>query len=157
MRIRRTNTIAFRMDVDIRARVCEVLDRGVIMTLATVDDGGVWASDVAFVHVNEVIYWMSFEVTRHSRAIVGHPQVAATIRVGEPGEPELALQISGIAEVINGSRPDVAEAYAAKRERKKDELALLGGRQWYALRPNFVDLIDEVHFGYQKQKLFYGG
>src|SRR5262249_26385655 len=124
--------------MNIPDRIREVLHRGTIMTIATVDDGGVWASDVGMVVDQDMIYWQSFEHVRHSKAIEANPQVAATIRLTSKGEPELALQISGIAMKASGFRED-----------------LRNGRTWYRLEPEFIELHDEEHFGYEKQKVLW--
>ena len=124
------------------------------MSLGTVDGGGVWVSDVAFVASSKGIYWMSFPVVRHSTAIAKHPQVAATIRASLPGDPELAVQISGEAIRITEPRPDVAAAYRRKRGKQgTDERDVLDGRSWYCLAPSFIELIDERNFGFEKQRI----
>ncbi len=45
---------------DIKQLIKEVLERGYLMSLGTVDDGGVWVSDVIYVFDDDfTMYWMS--------------------------------------------------------------------------------------------------
>ncbi|MBI5153532.1 MAG: hypothetical protein HZA36_03695, partial [Parcubacteria group bacterium] len=54
------------MEYNIRELVMGVLDRGHLMSLATVDAGGVWVSDVIYIHDEELnLYWMSDTEVRH--------------------------------------------------------------------------------------------
>lgn len=65
---------------DIKELVKEVLKKGYLMSLATLDDGGVWISDVIYIYDNDLsIYWMSDPEVRHSKAISKKNKVAGTI------------------------------------------------------------------------------
>ena len=56
---------------NIKSLITEVLEKGYLMSLATVDDGGVWVADVIFIYDDALnIYWMSDSDVRHSKAIV---------------------------------------------------------------------------------------
>lgn len=136
--------------------VKEVLEKGYLMSLGTVDDGGVRVCDVIYIYDEDLsIYWMSDPEARHSKAIVANPQVAGTITVSGQGEDNLGIQFEGNAEKIEGARWDLAKKHYAKR--KKSEPAetddVLDGDTWYVLRPKRIELIYEKHFGFDKQKL----
>jgi uncharacterized protein YhbP (UPF0306 family) len=143
--------------MDLRARAKEVLDNTHIMSLATMDDGGVWVSDVLFIYDNDFnIYWMSDPDVRHSKALVKDPRVAGTITFSTQSKvPSFCLQFSGTAQKIDGPRYDLACKHLAKRSHPKPEEAddVLQGDSWYILTPNKIELIDEENFGFEKQKI----
>src|SRR6266498_1649645 len=96
----------------------EVLIEGVLLSLGTYD-GEVWVSDVLYVADSDsVLYWRSFESTRHSKAI----------------EKNRGVQISGHAEKISDIPDDIYKKYLLKRGKNPD-----GGRKnapgesWYKL------------------------
>jgi len=143
---------------EIRDLVKDVLAKGYIMSLATMDDGGLWVSDVVYIaDDNFTIYWLSSVSTRHSKAILANPRVAGNISLKNgPGEENLALQFSGIASKIDGPRPDVSAMHRARRgkpipEEGKDILER--DESWYMLKPSIIDLIYEPLFGFEKKKL----
>ena len=127
------------------------------MSLATLDDGGVWVADVIYIFDDELnIYWMSDPDVRHSRAILKNNQVAGAITISNKSkEPNLCIQFSGIAEKIDGPRFDLATKHLTKRGLPipKETDDVLQGDSWYMLRPKFMDLINEELWGYEKKKL----
>ena len=134
-----------------------ILSKGYLMSLATIDESGPWVSDVVFVFKENCnIYWLSKPDARHSIAIKNNSKVAASITVNTSKEPDLGLQISGIAEKIEGDLIDLAKAHRIKRGKSADlrmgEL-LDNGRCWYVLRPQLIDIIDEVKYGFEKPSL----
>jgi len=144
------------MAENIRSLIHEVLEKGHLMSLATQDDGGVWVADVIYVYDDGLnIYWMSDPDVRHSQAIEQHAQVAATITASLPGVPGLGVQVSGIAQKIEGERYDLALKHFAKRGKpaptETDDVRQ--GDFWYVLKPSLIELINEEHFGFTKQKL----
>ncbi|HXK35449.1 MAG TPA: pyridoxamine 5'-phosphate oxidase family protein [Candidatus Paceibacterota bacterium] len=144
------------MEIDIKSLIKEVLEEGYLMSLATVDDSGVWVSDVIYVFDDEFnIYWMSDSEVRHSQAILKNPQVAGTITVSGLGENNLGLQFSGQAEKINGPRFNLAKKHYLKRNKPepKEGDDVLQGDSWYILRPKLIELINEKLFGFEKRKL----
>ncbi len=134
----------------------EVLARGYLMSLATVDSGGVWVSDVVYVHDDQLnIYWMSHPKTRHSQAITENAGIAGTITISNPGEDNAGIQFAGIAQKLEESRYDLVVKHFAKRNKpappETDDV--LQGRSWYVLKPNKIELIYEKLFGFKKQEL----
>ena len=108
------------MEQDIKDLIKEVLEKGYLMSLATVDDGGVWVSDLLYVYDKDLhIYWMSHPDTRHSNAVLKNPKVAGTITANNPKEDNLGIQFDGIAEKIDGSRYDLAVQHYEKRKKPK--------------------------------------
>lgn len=141
---------------DIKSLIKEVLERGYLMSLATVDEGGVWVSDVIYVFDDNLnIYWMSKLHRRHSIAIVKSPKVAGTITVSDQGEDNLGIQFGGSAQKINGERYDLALKHYAKRKKPqpKETDNVLDGGSWYVLKPKTIELIHEKFFGFDKKKL----
>jgi len=142
----------------IKELVESILDRGHLMSLATLDESGLWVSDVIFVHDNNLnLYWLSRIDTRHSQAILKEPRVAATITISNRSkEPNEGLQISGIAEKVEGDILLMATAHRLKRSKPvpQHEGEILDvGESWYCLKPLKIELIYEPEFGYSKQQL----
>jgi len=140
----------------IKELVKEVLEKGYLLHLATVDDGGIWIAPVIYIFDDTLnIYWMSDPDVRHSEAVLKNPQVAGTITVSGQGEKNLAIQFSGVAERIDGPRFDLATKHFAKRKKplptETDDV--LQGDSWYVVKPKLIELINEEHFGFKKQKL----
>lgn len=136
--------------------VKKVLEGGYLMSLATLDDGGAWVSDVIYIHDEDLtIFWMSDPAVRHSVALLGNPKVAGTITVSSRGEPNLGIQFEGAAAKIEGSRFDLAVVHFAKRKKPvpKETEDVLDGDSWYQLRPSKIELINEELFGFEKQVL----
>jgi len=144
--------------MDIKSKILEVLSRGHLMSLATVDDSGPWVADVVYVYDGNLsIYWMSDPEVRHSKAILTNAQVAGTITISNNSkEPNLGIQFSGKAEKIDGPRYDLAIKHLAKRgyPEPKETEDILQGDSWYVLQPRQqIDLIDEENYGYDKKSL----
>lgn len=141
-------------ELEIKKIILEVLERGYLLSLATVDEGGVWACDVIYIHDDQLnIYWVSDPEVRHSRAILTHPQAAGTVTVGGQGEDDLGIQVDGIVEKIEGERLDLMEKHFAKRKKPlpKEADGFLRGRSWYCLKPKRIDVICERLFGFEKR------
>jgi len=145
--------------LNIKERIIEILEKGYLLSIGTVDDGGPWVSDVRYVSDNDCkIYWMSDSKCRHSKAIEKNPKVAATIEVNfNFGIPNLGVQISGKAKKLGLMRPDLAIKYITRRGKPKPSQAstiLKNGFNWYELSPEFIELNDEENFGFNnKQKI----
>ena len=145
--------------LNLKQRIIEVLEKGYLLSIGTVDDGGPWVSDVRYVSDDDCkIYWMSDPKCRHSKAIEKNPKIAATIEINfNFGTPNLGLQISGNARKLGLMRPDLAIKYVTRRGKPKPSQAsaiLNGGYHWYELSPEFIELNDEENFGFDnKQKM----
>lgn len=138
--------------------VFQVFERGFLMSLATVDEGGPWVSDVIYVHDDKLnLYWLSETNTRHSKAIKKNPKVAATITIWQKqGDGNIGLQIEGRARKIEGDIFEMAIKHRLKRRKKapKTEGEILGSNEsWYCLKPAKVELIYEPLYGFNKKKL----
>jgi uncharacterized protein YhbP (UPF0306 family) len=134
--------------------ILEVLEKGYLMSLGTVDSGGAWVADVIYIHDDDLnIYWMSDPDVRHSKAVFENPRVAATITVNLPEEDNLGIQVAGTAEKIDGARFDLAKKHFAKRRKPEPREAddVLQGHSWYRLRPEKIELINEALFGFNKK------
>src|SRR3989338_3685648 len=143
------------MEKDIKKLIKEVLDKGYLMSLATVGEGGVWVCDVIYIHDEEFnIYWMSDPEVRHSKAILENNNVAGTITVSLKKEYNLGLQFDGVAEKIEGPRFDLAKKHFLKRDKTipKEDEDILEGDSWYVLKPKNIELINEKLFGFKKIK-----
>lgn len=144
------------MTKDIKQLIIEVLEKGYLMSLGTHDKNGVWVCDLVYVYDDDInIFWMSFPDARHSNAIKLNPQVAAVITANTANEPDMSIQLSGIATRLEGSRHDLTLVYNARRGRPapKEDEDVLGGRSWYMLKPKKIDLIHQQLFGFEKKFL----
>ncbi len=144
--------------VDIRERIIEVLRKGYLMSLGTVDSGGVWVADVIYIFDDDLnIYWMSKTFRRHSKTIDKiNNKVAGTITITNNGEKnDLGLQFEGKAEKIEGIRFDLAIKFLKKRSLNipKEITDILGEHSWYRLVPNKISLIDQENFERERQDL----
>ena len=154
--VKNANVFTMTVQKDINNLIKEVLEKGYLLSLATQDDGGIWMCDVIYVHDENLnIYWMSDPDVRHSKAILENPIVAGTITVSGPGQDNLGIQFSGVAEKIEGPRHDLAQKHFSKRNKPEPQKSddVLQGDSWYILKPTMIDLTYEKMFGFEKQKL----
>jgi uncharacterized protein YhbP (UPF0306 family) len=134
----------------------EILEKGYLVSLATLDEVGVWVADVIYIYDDDFnIYWMSDPDARHSRALLKNKKVAGTITISGQGEDNLGIQFEGVAERIEGPRFDLARKHFLKRRKPepKETDDVLEGDFWYVVRPKKFELIYEKFFGFEKQIL----
>lgn len=132
----------------------EVLDTGYLMSLGTIDDGGVWVCDVIYIHDDDLnIYWISDPDARHSKAILKNNKISGTITVSGQGEKNLGVQFEGTAGKIEVPRFDLAVKHYSKRKKPapKEKDDVLQGDLWYILKPKRIELINEKLFGFKKE------
>ena len=143
--------------IDLFSLTREALSTSYLMSLGIVDSEGPWVADVIFVHDDEFnVYWMSRSNRRHSLAIASNPNVAAAITATmKPGDPDSGVQMSGKAEMIDSVPREIALKYFRKRNKSEpaEDFVVLDEHNWYVLRPSRIELIDETHFGYDRQKV----
>jgi uncharacterized protein YhbP (UPF0306 family) len=141
---------------ELKGLAAKVLEDAYVMSLGTVDEGGVWVADVIHVHDEDLsLYWLSLPKARHSQAIEGNPKVACSVTAAWATDQERALQIEGVASRVEGNLPALEKRLDAKRGYADAEEgdALDGGHCWYVLRPTKVELIDSALFGFKKQAI----
>ena len=82
---------------ELKRIIVSILENGFPMSLGTVDEMGVWVTNVTYVHDADYnLYWLSRVDSRHSEAILKNPNVAATITLSDnPNREVIGLQISG--------------------------------------------------------------
>lgn len=132
---------------DLLPMVRDVLKRGELMSLGTLDEGGVWVSDIVAVADDDVrLYWISHITSRHSLAIGKNPDVAATVSLH--GEP-VGVQIKGSVEVVEVNPILLREIHA--KQGRADELTLKDGEAMYCLSPKLIEVINLPKFGFQKK------
>lgn len=134
--------------MDIKKRIAEVLRRGRLLSLATLDNGGPWVSDLIYIHDDAChLYWISRVRRRHSLAIASNPHAACSITI-EKCKKDLGLQMEGSARQLN-TAPPVAVAYWEKRGSPKVPISDEHG--WHQFTPTKIELLDEKNFGVVKQ------
>lgn len=133
----------------------KVLEDGFVMSLGTLDEGGVWVADVIYIHDEDLnLYWLSFPHHRHSKAIEKNKKIACTITTSWETDKERALQIEGLAKKIEGPLFEYEKKLASKRGMRTPEVAgkvLEDGHSWYIIEPTKIELIHNEPFGYKKQ------
>lgn len=145
--------------MEIRNIIDSVLDKGYLLSLGTVDDGGVWVADLIYVHDSDFnIYWLSRADARHSKALERNTEVAGTISLSnDPAEKDIGLQLTGFAENFDVFLPEMTIEYIRKRRRPqiRDAMEILksGKLSWYKLKPRRIELIYEELFGHEKKIL----
>ena len=140
---------------DIRKLITNVLEKGYLMSLATVDSAGPWVADVIYIFDEDLnIYWMSNPHVRHSQALLQAFRVAGSITVSGPRENNLGIQFAGVAKKIDGPRHDLAVKHYRKRGKPDPtpEQDVLEGDSWYMLKPTSIELIHEELFDFKKQR-----
>lgn len=143
---------------DLAKLVREVLEEGYLMSLGTVDDDGVWVSDVIYVFDDDLnIYWLSRGDARHSRAILKNPRVAGSITSSKQEDDEAGIQVEGTAERVDGDLFELALAHRQKRgdppPERPGEILEERGQFWYRLTPARIELIYESLFGKKRQSV----
>ncbi len=135
----------------------KVLEDGYLMSLGTADEGGVWVADVIYVHDEQFnLYWVSMPGTRHSRAIEGNNRVACAVTASQEVGKERALQISGVAEKVDGPLFELEKKHRTKRRMQtptRPGEILEDGEVWYVLKPTKVELMHSEPFGYEKKSI----
>lgn len=143
---------------ELRRHIKSILENGFAMSLATIDGSGVWAANVTYVHDSEFnLYWLSRTNVRHSEAIMESPGVSATITLGSnPNRSVIGLQISGVAEKLEGELPKIADQRRIKSgdaPPAKQDGALYPIVSWYRLKPKKIELMHVPLFGFNKKIL----
>ncbi len=143
---------------DIRALVKEVLDRGFVMNIATVDDGGVWISTLKYTNDSNLdIFWLSDIRSRHSKAIAGNPKIAASIILtNSKNQDNHGVQIEGTVEKLDAKVLPAAVKLWLKHGSAglaKDAAQLDGNKALYKLKPSKIELMHSKLFGYEKKTL----
>lgn len=146
---------------DLHKVIEEILRDSREMVLATASQKGPWAAALVFGHdQNFNLYWISDNKARHSKEIVKNPNVAAVIDVQPTGQgKDRGLQIQGQAfELPEEEILPAAREYFAKRgtpqmpKTLEDVNDLTQGRNWYALKPKIIYVINEELFGYERKQ-----
>jgi len=94
--------------------------------------------------------------TRHSRAIEGNNRVACAVTASQEVGKERALQISGVAEKVDGPLFELEKKHRAKRRMQtptRPGEILEDGEVWYVLKPAKVELMHSEPFGYEKKSI----
>ena len=144
------------MGVEIKQLAKGILDDAYLMTLAITDASGSWAAPVIFVTDSEMrLYWLSLRNTRHSQAIAAGQRVGISVVAEWTKGSERALQSEADAIMVNG---DLFEQEVALRTKIGDMPPAVAGEttgehSWYMAAPRRIELIDDQHFGWNRQRV----
>ncbi len=145
---------------EIKRLIEEILARGYVMSLGTVDEGGVWVADVIYIYDTSFnIFWISQISTRHSQAIEKNNHIAGTITTSVVGGKNEGLQIEGTVERVNRPSLEMIAAHFHKRLGEVPHTMYLNENDelsepeisWYRLKPIKIELFYEKHYGFNKQ------
>ena len=141
-----------------RDLIVEVLEKGYLMSLATIDESGPWLAAVRFSFDDQLsVYWASQESVRHSQALALDPRAAVSVTLcNKVGDQKIGIQIQGRASVVDQIPLEAAVRYNAKKGKPAPTSGaelLQPGQSWYCLTPTKIDLIYEPLFGYEKKFL----
>ncbi|MDE1762411.1 MAG: pyridoxamine 5'-phosphate oxidase family protein [Candidatus Micrarchaeota archaeon] len=139
-----------------------IIEKGYLMNLATADNGGPWVSPIVYTPGPELtVYWLSDSNSRHSKAIAANPKVSASISISDrPGIETEAIQLSGVAEVLEGDSMDLAVRRSKKLNiptpKTLGETLVYNNKRyggdfrWYKIIPKKVDILYKKKFGDNK-------
>jgi len=142
----------------VRKRILEVLEKGYLLSLGTIDDGGVWVSEVIYVYDDNLnIYWMSKPSCRHSKALQKNSNIAGTITISNNiKDLDFGLQLSGKIMEVEENKVNLIIKFLKKKCKSipQDPLKIMSsGFIWYKITPTKIDLIDQENFGYEKREM----
>jgi uncharacterized protein YhbP (UPF0306 family) len=143
--------------MDLKELITQYFAECKAMQLATVGEDGPWICTVYFVaDDNFNIYWTSAKNRRHSKEIVGHPQVA--IAIIKDAERKQGMQITGEAFIVNSDGVNrvnklYGEKFGDKPERLEEARSSApDGRAYWVFKPTLISLWDEVNFPTQPKQ-----
>ena len=155
--MKKSLSISMNSDHNFQELAKRVLEQGYLISLGIVDEQGPWVADVIYAFDDDFnIYWMSTSDRRHSIAIAANSNVAGAITVTTgSGISDFGIQLSGVAEELEAVPRDVVLRYFQKGNKPEPavDFVVFEDHQWYVLRPTRIELIDQEHFGYDRQRV----
>lgn len=149
------------MDDVLKKEVLAYLDNHNVMTLATTGPEGLWAAAVFYVNDDFTFYFLSAPTSRHSRNIVAHSGVAATIQKDYRDWPEIkGIQLEGLAHRLEGAaRRKAVKLYGTKfplvGNLKQAPLEIIRAMRkiaWYKVVPTKMYFVDNSRgFGHRDE------
>ena len=132
----------------------DILKKGYLLSLASVDDGGPWVSDVIYIEDEALnLYWVSRTDSRHSKAFAHNEKAAGAITVvDKPAGKGEGVQVEGSVTIL-AQIPDQPLLTYTKKRNGKTPWTLGPGEAWYRLAPTSIDVIYEPEFGFNKKNL----
>lgn len=124
-------------------RISDYLQAHDVLTLATVDDGGPWATSLFYASDEAMnLYVLSDPATRHCRAIAYNARVAATVH----GQTREWTEIKGVQLWGNAGEVEAADEvlhrYTKKFPFARDLIPAGGPHRFYRITPRWIRLID---------------
>ena len=137
--------------------VTELLASQNILTLATVDSGGIPSATPLFyiLHNGLALYWVSAASSLHSRSLINSPQVSAAVALPTDRWKQIrGVQMRGAVRLVEDSRErkEVLAAYAERFSLGRVFRVALTQIELYCLTPTWIRLLDNSrHFGYKRE------
>ncbi len=143
------------------AEAREYLEAHHVLTLATVDDGGAWATPLFYASDERLdLYFLSDPATRHCAGIHRYPRVSAAVHDASRGWREIrGLQLRGEAgPVADAALGAGLDRYAAKFPFALGLCRLEGPHRLYRIHPTWLRLIDNARgLGAKRELCLTGG
>ena len=132
--------------MELQEKIREYLETHDVLTLATLDEGGPWATPLFYASGNTLdLFFLSDPTTRHCQAIARSPKVSAAIHGGFTAWTEISgLQLEGWAQIVDDEPggEQAFTAYAAKFPFARALMPLDKPYRFYRIRPWRLRLID---------------
>lgn len=132
--------------MELEDRVCRYLEGHDVLTLATVDEVGPWATPLFYVSDDALdLFFLSDPTTRHCQAIARNPKVSAAIHGEFTAWTDIrGLQLEGRAHPVDDEQADerIFARYTAKFPFALPLISLDGPHRFYRIRPRWLRLID---------------
>ncbi len=131
--------------MDLEEEIFGYLQAHHVLTLATQDEAGPWATPLFYVNDEAMdLYFLSDPATRHCQAIRKSPRVSAAIHGGSTTWTEITgLQLHGWASALDDEREE-EQALALYTEKFPFVMPLIPAEphRLYRIRPQWFRLID---------------
>lgn len=129
----------------LREEIQKYLETYHVLILATVDEGGPWATPLFYASdENFDLYFLSEPSVRHSQAIARTPRVSAAVHGGSTGWTDImGIQLDGWASAVSDELEEHArECYEAKFPFALALVPSDRSYRFYRIRPRWLRLID---------------
>lgn len=132
--------------MELQEKIREYLETHDVLTLATLDEGGPWATPLYYVSDDALdLFFLSDPTTRHCQAVARNPNVSAAIHEESAAWTDIrGLQLEGRVHPVDDEQAAerVLASYTAKFPFALALASLDGPHRFYRIQPRWLRLID---------------